>query len=198
MSAATASAAALRLGWRLTHRAWRQARGLPPRADTADRRWLEQVLLPHYVGRADIGRVLLVGTRWYTRHYPALLTGKHCITLDIDPAAARYGSADGHRVADVREVARHLSAGSIDMALFNGVFGWGLDDRDGLDSALRGLAQVLRPGGELVFGWNDLPRHCPFDWRALPAWQAFAPLRGRAPVALPTDNRHRFDFFVRR
>lgn len=193
----------LRQGLRVTRRAWRRAWGLPPRADSADRRWIEQALLPYWAARDDVRSVLLVGTRWYTRHYPELLPRQRCLTLDIDPAAARHGSAAGHLRADVRAVGSLLPPASIDAVLFNGVFGWGLDDADGLQAALRGLAHVLRPRGELVFGWNnDGTRHCPFDWRALPAWQAyealpFAPAAGATRLALPTDNRHCFDFFMK-
>lgn len=190
------------LAWRVAERALRRACGLRPRADTADRRLLEHSVLPHYAARADVHRVLIVGTRWYSSHYPSLLPRQRCITLDLDPAVARFG-AERHLVADVRDVARLLEPASLDLVLFNGVFGWGLDDPPGLERAVDGLAQVLRPGGELVFGWNDTPRRCPFDWRALPAWRsfephAFAPLGGATQLALPTDNRHRFDFFARR
>jgi SAM-dependent methyltransferase len=197
------SAATLRTGARVARRAWCQALGLPPRADTADRRWLEQALLPHVAQRSDIVTVLLVGTRWYTRHYPGLLPHQRCISIDIAAAAARHGSPHRHIIDDVRHVERHLSPASVDLVLFNGVFGWGLDDPVSLDQSLAALATVLRPRGELVFGWNDDAVHCPFDWRAVPRWRAFEPLRsapagGVAHLALVTDNRHRFDFFARR
>jgi SAM-dependent methyltransferase len=196
-------AATLRTGARIARRAWRQALGLPPRADTADRRWLEQVLLPHYAPRTDVATVLLVGTRWYTRHYPSLLPRQRCISIDIAPSASSHGSPGGHIVDDVRHVEHHLAPASVDLVLFNGVFGWGLDDAVALDQAVGALAHVLRPRGELVFGWNDVAAHCPFDWRAVPRWKAFEPLpfapaRGQTGLTLDTDNRHRFDFFSRR
>jgi SAM-dependent methyltransferase len=209
MRAASASAAlqrpaaTLRTGARAARRAWCQALGLPPRADTADRRWLEQVLLPHVAQRSDIVTVLLVGTRWYTRHYPGLLPRQRCISIDIAAAAARHGSPLRHIIDDVRHVERHLAPATVDLVLFNGVFGWGLDDPVALDQALAALAIVLRPRGELVFGWNDDRVHCPFDWRAVPRWRdfeplCFAPADGHAHLALDTDNHHCFDFFIRR
>jgi SAM-dependent methyltransferase len=209
MRAASASAvlqrpaATLRTGARIADRAWRQVLGLPPRADTADRCWLEQVLLPHYAQRPDVVTVLLVGTRWYTHHYPALLPRQRCISIDIAAAAARHGSPHRHIIDDVRHVERHLAPASVDLVLLNGVFGWGLNDPVALDQTLAALAIVLRPRGELVFGWNDDGRRCPFDWRIAPRWRDFAPLRfeptgGLTYLALATDNRHRFDFFARR
>jgi SAM-dependent methyltransferase len=180
-----------RLGW-----------GVPEPSE--DRRWLEQRWLPHNAARADVRSMLFVGVRWYTRHYPTLLPGRRFVTLDIDPRAARHGNGRDHLVGDVREVARLLPAASIDSVVLNGVFGWGLDDPAGLDRALHGLADVLRPRGELLFGWNDVPRRCPFDWRARPVWsERFEPLAspalgGASQVALATDNRHRFALFAKR
>jgi SAM-dependent methyltransferase len=189
--------------WRVAERALRRACGLRPRADTADRRLLEHCVLPHYAARADMRRVLIVGTRWYCSHYPSLLARQHCVTLDRDPGAARFGSAAQHLVGDVRDVGELVEPASLDLVLFNGVFGWGLDDPDDLAQAVDGLALALRPGGELVFGWNDTPRRRPFAWRRLAAWQAFephpfAPLGGVTQIELPTDNRHCFHFFARR
>jgi SAM-dependent methyltransferase len=171
---------------------------------SADRRWLEGQWLPWLAARDDVRSILFVGVCWYTRHYPSLVPGKRFVTLDIDPRAARFGNAGDHVVGDARDVANLLSPGSIDSVVFNGVFGWGLDDAPGLARAVDGLADVLRPRGELLFGWNDVPRHRPFDWRALPVWRdRFEPLAvpalGDAPkLALPTDNRHAFALFAKR
>lgn len=194
--AATASRIARR---ELAH--WLGWGAAPP---SADRRWLEQQWLPHLAARDDVHALLFVGVRWYTRHYPSLLPGKRFVTIDVDPRAARHGNGRDHLVADVREVARRLDPASIDSVVFNGVFGWGLDDAAGLARALDAVATVLRPRGELLFGWNDVPRHCPFDWQALPAWaERFepiaSPLLGHAArLELDTDNRHRFALFRRR
>jgi SAM-dependent methyltransferase len=178
--------------------------GLGEVEPTDDRRWLEGQWLPRLAQRDDVRTVLFVGVRWYTRHYASLVPGKRFVTLDVDPRAARFGNGSDHVVGDAREVASLLHAGSIDSVVFNGVFGWGLDDSCGLARALDGLADVLRPRGELLFGWNDVPRRCPFDWQALPVWrERFEPLAspvlGDAPLlSLPTDNRHCFALFAKR
>lgn len=197
------------MGWadgalRIARRELAHRLGVREDALSEDRRWLEGRWLPWLAARDDVNAILFVGVRWYTRHYPSLVPGKRFVTLDIDPRAARFGNDGDHVVGDVRDVAHLLSPGSIDSVVFNGVFGWGLDDAPGLARAGVGLADVLRPRGELLFGWNDVPRRLPFDWRALPVWRdrfepRAAPALGGAPqLALPTDNRHAFALFAKR
>lgn len=188
---------------RIARRGWYRLTGRPS-AQSADREVLEQVVLPHYARREDVERLLFVGVRWYTRHYPALLPGRRFISIDIDSSSARHAvGSDRHIVGDVRDVAHWLLPGSIDVAVFNGVFGWGLDDAAGMQRALSGLSTVLRARGELVMGWNNVARRCPFDWHALPALAAFEPLPfqplgNQTRLDLATDNRHVYEFFVRR
>lgn len=197
------------MGWasgalRIVRRELSHRLGVGAVALSEDRRWLEGQWLPQLAARDDVRSILFVGVRWYTRHYPSLVPGKRFVTLDIDPRAARFGNGTAHVVGDACDVARLLPRDSIDSVVFNGVFGWGLDDAQGLERALDGLAQVLRPRGELLFGWNDVPRHCPFDWRALPVWRErfeplAAPTLGHAPrLELRTDNRHCFALFAKR
>ena len=57
-----------------------------------DRFLFEDVLLPHDAARALGGRVLFVGVRFYTRHYPRFFAGcERCelTTLDPNPAMRR-------------------------------------------------------------------------------------------------------------
>lgn len=177
---------------------------MPADMDTLDRRVLESTVLRHYLDRPDVHTLLFVGVRWYTRHYGerwGALAGKHFITLDIDAAAARHDSAQGHFVATAADACEHLSAASLNVVVFNGVYGWGLNDAATLERTLQGFAQLLRPGGELVFGWNDVAGHRPFDWRAVPAWRGFESMYfeplGTSSLRLPTDNAHCFEFFRR-
>jgi SAM-dependent methyltransferase len=190
----------LAAGQRTVRRAVRRSLGLQPAMDTEDRRVLGAVILQHYRTSIAVDSLLFVGTRWYTRHYAEGWGEKRFVTLDVDPAAARFG-AQHHVTASAADVALHLAPGSFDAVIFNGVYGWGMNDADDVQRALLGFHQVLRPRGHLVFGWNDVPARIPFAWHELPAMALFEPLHfaplGCRSLELPTDNRHRFDFFAR-
>lgn len=171
-------------------------------ARSPDRRVLEDVILAHYAAQPGPLRLLFVGTRRYTRSVEGRLAGHRLLTLDRDPRAARWGSSQGHVVACATRAAEHFTPASFDVVLCNGVFGWGLDRRADVEAALEGFATLLRPGGELVLGWNDVFGRRPFPLeqaRALARFEpfVFAPL-GAAVLQLEGASRHRFAFFRRR
>jgi SAM-dependent methyltransferase len=163
-----------------------------------DRRVLEGTLFPFLLSRPDVRRVLFVGCHWYTWHYKRIFAGREFITIDCDPERARYG---GHRhvVDSAANVADHFAAGSLDIVLFLGVIGWGLDDLPTAEVAVAGMHRCLRPGGLLVVSVDEVPEHLPFEVSAIAA------LRGFEPVALPAFGttwhrcddamRHTFYFF---
>ena len=171
-------------------------------ARSPDRRLLEEVILAHYAARPAPLALLFVGTRPYTRGYERLLAGHRLLTIDVDPGAARYGSPHGHVVACASRAVEHYAVGSFDVVLCNGVFGWGLDRRADVEGALDGFAALLRPGGELVMGWNEVFARRPFPLEEARALARFEPLvfgpLGAAVLQLDGASRHRFAFFRRR
>jgi SAM-dependent methyltransferase len=100
--------------------------------------------------------LLWVGCRRYTRRYPAIIErqGAVCWTLEIDPAMRRWGHPERHTVGDLQRVGALYPPRHFDVALVNGVFGWGLDTLAGQNQAVEGLAHTLKPGGTLMLGWN--------------------------------------------
>ena len=100
--------------------------------------------------------VLWVGCRRYTRRYPAMIERRAavCWTLEIDTAARHWGHPERHTVGDLQKVGTLYPSGYFDVALINGVFGWGLDTLEGQNEAVEGLARVLKPAGILMLGWN--------------------------------------------
>jgi len=70
------------------------------------------------------------------------------------PRRAPLGSSRTVRVGDLQKVGALHPSGYFDVALINGVFGWGLDTLDGQNEAVEGLARVLKPAGILMLGWN--------------------------------------------
>ncbi|MBW0001238.1 MAG: methyltransferase domain-containing protein [Verrucomicrobia bacterium] len=163
-----------------------------------DRVVLVNKILP---GLAEPGVTMLwVGCRPYTRRYPGMIErrGALCYTLEIDPAARRWGHPKRHTVGDLQKVAALYLPEQFDVALVNGVFGWGVNSVEGQNEAVEGLARVLKPGGLLMLGWNT-NRSC--DPCKLPAVTRFF-----TPSQRPGFERriafgavtHVYDFLSRR
>ncbi|CAN5217443.1 class I SAM-dependent methyltransferase [soil metagenome] len=173
--------------------------GLGHRFRSLDRRVLEDCILAHYAASVRPLSLLFVGTHWYTRRYEALLAPHRFVSVDIDPRAERFGSRHRHIVGCASRLADHLAPGSIDIVIFNGVFGWGLHDRVVIEQAVGGFHDLLAEGGDLVFGWNDVAARRPMPVTELQALKRFVPSTfaplGRHCVEIPGRNRHRFAFY---
>ena len=169
---------------------------------SADRRLLEETVLPGYAADPTLQSLLFVGCDWYTRDYPELFAParERFRSIDIDPAKARFG-APGHVVAPMQEIGRHFAPGSVDVVVANGIYGFGIDDRAALGVALAAAHAVLRPGGTLVLGWNDVPALAPFDPAALAGEVGFGRSTGNPLGAwrtlTDTPLRHTFDVYAR-
>jgi hypothetical protein len=173
--------------------------GLAHRFRSLDRRVLEDCILAHYADSPRPLDILFVGTHWYTRRYERLLLGHRFASIDIDPAAARHGSRHRHVVACASRAAEHFDASSFDLIVFNGVFGWGLRDPATIERVIDAFHGLLCEGGDLVFGWNDVPARRPMaidDVIALRRFEplVFAPL-ARHMAEVPGRNRHRYRFY---
>ena len=171
------------------------------RIASPDRVVLERQLLPAFAADASLRSLLFVGCGRYTRHYAALFApaSERFRTLDIDPRRARFGHT-GHVVAALQDVEQHLPAASLDGVVCNGVYGFGIYDRDELAKALRASFAVLRPGGTLVLGWNDVAAFAPFDPLEVALAAGFVrdpTLLGAWRVATDTPTRHTFDTYIR-
>jgi SAM-dependent methyltransferase len=122
----------------------------------SDRRYLEETLLPA-LGRRRWPLVLFVGCEPYTRSYASHFNqlGTEYWTTDIRPEAAAHGQPGRHIVCDVKEIDCHFPDGlTADLVVLNGVFGFGVNDKQGMNQALRAIHRVMKPGGVLLLGWN--------------------------------------------
>lgn len=170
------------------------------RLATPDRVLLEDVIVPEFLGRDDVRRVLDVGVAWYTRTYPRLYRGIEYHTIDVDPAMQRIAGPH-HRTLSMTELATVYPADTFDLIVCNGVFGWGLDTADDVARGLAACADVLRPGGWLVVGWNDMEGRRIPDLDALAARRfdrAVLPAARADHLVTDTHYAHRYDFFTRR
>lgn len=168
--------------------------------DTPDRLVLENVILPFYQLSAAHNEILFVGCDWYTAGYARRFALKSYATIDPDPVRAKYGAAK-HQVAPMRNLSAAHAPNSLDLIMCNGVIGWGLNELAEAEASFEAAFKALRPGGHLIVGWNDLPRHLPFEIAAVKALQLFErnifPPLGADHHQVEHELRHTFNFYVK-
>lgn len=197
------------LGWKTAvRRVWQKADhgirrklGLPVRIRSRDRLLLDEQFLPWFAARTDIKRVLFVGCDYYTAHYPGLFPNAEFWTIEPRATKAKYGG-NHHVVAYLQDLRSHAQPHTFDLIVCNGVYGWGLDAADDIQSAFAACFDCLRPGGYFILGWNDVPERTPVPLSSIPALQNFEPwvFPGTAGSRVPTgsDTGHVFDFYRKR
>lgn len=185
--------------YRLTHS---RVKGLSLRLNCVDRVFLEDRVFPWVLEQKDIQRILFIGCDWYTRPYLAIFKSREFWTLDSDPQKARHGS-EHHVVDSLENLARRFTPGYFDAIIHTGVFGWGVDTREAAEDTFEQCRACLRPGGLLVFGWDDVPEHCSFpvieECEALRRFQPieFPPVGAHQHLTANDELRHTFNFFRR-
>ncbi len=172
--------------------------GIDVRKKRADRKWLEQVIFPELLRTPDYQRILFVGCAWYTLHYSKLFRSRDFITMEISPDEAQYGGTT-HIIDSCENIDRHFPANALDVVVFNGVYGFGLNGLPAIERTLQAIHQSLRLNGLFIFGWNDQPATAPYRIEQLTGLNAFE------PYAFPplhqtihesdSKNRHRFHFY---
>ena len=167
-------------------------------ARQTDRSYFRRTILPA-IPAGGFRKALFVGVRGYTRSYERWFreAGIEFWTSDIDPAAQRYGAKGRHAVADVRDLDQTFLPGSFDLVILNGVFGWGVNEPQGMQQTLRAIAHVLQPNGMLLVGWNHDRSPDPTDMAMLENFEVAAPGGLPARKAFP-DVTHVYSWYRRR
>ena len=170
--------------------------GLPTALKTPDRLVLDGAILPAFAADPRYQRVIFVGCDWYTRHYEDMFASRDYWTIEVDEARARYGARQ-HLVGPLVEIGNRFAESSVDLIICNGVIGWGLNDPAQVDASVAACARVLRRGGVLLIGWNDIPEKRVVSLDSIPALKAFTPfaLAGQSEFQTSTYNRHTFSLF---
>ena len=185
--------------WHFASRVVRKRLGLPVPIETEDRRVLEQIIFPFYRTDASIRSILFVGCDWYTRHYErSFFTGTDYWTIEFAPEKRKFGARQ-HVVGPLESLATHFPAGTFDLILCNGVYGWGLDRREQIESAFTQCHQTLRDGGHLMIGWDDIPARVPVPLEQIESLRRFQrfefpPLQAWRYLT-DTPYRHTYDFY---
>jgi SAM-dependent methyltransferase len=139
-----------------------------------DRYILEQKIIPYFVTNQECKKVLFVGCGSYTKHYKRWFQKKEYWTIDVNPLKKIYGS-DNHIVGSLSELNTHFPENYFDLVLCNGVFGWGLNDKEEVEKAFGGCFQRMNQGGVLVIGWDDVPEKKPFPLETSESLSQFRP-----------------------
>ena len=172
--------------------------GIDVRKKREDRRLLEQVIFPEILRTPEYRRILFVGCAWYTLHYPRVFRDRDFITMEISPEEAQYGGAT-HIIDSCEKIAHHFQPDSLDVVVFNGVYGCGLNELSGINLTLQAIHRTLCPNGLFIFGWNDLPTMAPYRIEELTGLNAFEPYVfppiKKTIHESDSKNRHRFHFY---
>jgi hypothetical protein len=187
--------------WGYATRVMRYVLRLPVPLHTEDRRVLEQVVFPYFLALPKMRRVLFVGCDWYTKHYERVFFPERDYwTIDVSPKARKFGGKQ-HVVGGLEELDKYFAPGSFDLIFCNGVYGFGLDEKDHCERAISLCWSRLRDGGFFVFGWNDIPARTPVSLDAIAALNLFQRLPvvtlGSWRYVTDTPYRHTYDFYCK-
>ena len=165
-----------------------------------DRHILERQIIPHFAGLAGVRTVLDVGCDWYTSGYPTLFPDQEYHSIDVDEGQARFAEGQ-HQTGSLLELDRYHAAGTFDLIMANGVFGWGTNGAEDISRAMQQIHRALKPNGFLVLGWNDIDEYRPEPLDVLLEAKGFEPLEivelGGASIDTEAPHRHIFNFLRR-
>ncbi len=162
-----------------------------------DREVLERIIFPYLLIHENPRRILDIGREAYEKFYNLFFTGRELWTIDINPRRKKFGSKN-HIIDDVVNLKKHFKNNYFDLIIMNGVFGWGLNQRENIETAIGGIYDILKTDGILVFGWNDAldTKPVPLEHiRALKEFKPyyFKPLKGINFKA--SSNNHIYNFY---
>jgi hypothetical protein len=162
-----------------------------------DRNILETVIIPYVLAERDPGRVLDIGREEYEHFYNQFFAGRELWTMDIDPERTDFGSKGRHITDSVANVREHFNPDYFGFVLMNGVFGWGLNQKDEIEKALSGIYECLVPDGLLVFGYNKTRELTPVALEDLKALKRFEQvklpvLRSRSYTCATGEHTYNF------
>jgi SAM-dependent methyltransferase len=175
--------------------------GPPVAHRAADLEVLERFIFPYLLSRNDLNRILFVGADWYTVRYNRVFRDRDYCTLEINPTRRVYGVRE-HIVDDMQNLTRHFAMSHLDVVIFNGIFGGGLGELDTWKRTVKACEQVLRPGGLLIHGWDNVPARRSFSPDEAIESHSFErfeiPELGVSSYAVGDRNPQVYDFYLKR
>lgn len=166
-----------------------------------DRYILEQKIIPYFINLSEFTRILFVGCDVYTKHYEKWFRQKEYWTIEVKPLKKIYG-AKRHIVGSISDLKLYFPDNYLDLIICNGVFGWGLNEREEVEKTFAGCFDCLRQGGVLIVGWNDLPERKPFpleECKSLGKFQPyiFPPLSTSQYDLSQETYKHVYNFYLK-
>jgi hypothetical protein len=161
------------------------------------RRFMLDILVPA-IAASGRTRMLFVGAAAYNQPFyrACAARGINVWSLDFDPAAAAYGAPQGHFVGDIRQAPTLVAGRTFDIVVFNGILGFGINNRADALAAVDAMAAVAEKGAPLVIGWNP-GKTAEEDMAAVRARLAPGAL-AQAPVDIAFPKRGRVQKFTHR
>ncbi|MCU0535903.1 MAG: class I SAM-dependent methyltransferase [Hydrococcus sp. Prado102] len=162
---------------------------------------LESQVFPYFCDRSEYHKILFVGCAWFTRYYEReYFFYKDYWTIDNNPSRKKYG-AKQHIVDTLSNLNRHFGQNYFDAIVCSGVFGWGLNDKEDVETAFAQCFQCLRYDGMFILGWNDIPQRKPFPLESCESLKQFKPyiFEPLSASQYLTASRRRltFNFYVK-
>ncbi len=117
--------------------------------NTPDRHVLEEIIIPYFIHRKEFYKILFVGCDWFTKPYNGYFKNKEYWTIEIDESRKKYGSPR-HIVDSFLNLSNYFDNNYFDVIVYNGVFGWGINNREDTETSFQQCFQCLRSGGILV------------------------------------------------
>jgi len=119
-----------------------------------DRLYMENEILPA-LREAGIKKILFIGVDSFTTHYSEVFDREHTEywTMDINPEIAKWGEPGHHVVCDAQELEKHFPINSFDVVIANGVFGYGINDKEAVSNTIRSVYKILAEKGIFIIGW---------------------------------------------
>ncbi len=119
-----------------------------------DRVYMMNEILPA-LKEAGVKKILFIGVDSFTTHYSDVFagTGTEYWTMDINPEIAKWGEPGHHVVCDAQELEKHFPVNSFDVVIANGVFGYGINEKETVTNTIQSVYRILIENGLLIIGW---------------------------------------------
>lgn len=162
-----------------------------------DRELLERIIFPYLLILKNPRRILDIGREAYEKFYNLFFIGRELWTIDRNPSHKNFGSKN-HIIDNVVNLKKHFKNRYFDLVIMNGVFGWGLNQKKDIETAIKGIYDVLKTNGILIFGWNDALDTKPIPLEHIQALKQFKPYYFKPFKGInfkASTNSHIYNFY---